>query len=56
MQASTAIAIVASIYVLVSLAFGYVAVILGEKLGGRGQRRIDAVAGDDRRATIRCCT
>jgi CrcB protein len=47
MQASTASAIVASIYVLVSLAFGYVAAILGEKLGGRGQRRIDAVAGDD---------
>jgi CrcB protein len=48
MQASVASAIVASIYVLVSLAFGYVAAILGEKLGGRGQRRIDAVAGDDR--------
>jgi CrcB protein len=33
MQASIASAVVASVYVVVSLVFGYVAVIVGEKLG-----------------------
>ena len=36
MSASTASAIVASVYVVVSLVLGYIAVIVGLKLGGQG--------------------
>ena len=36
MSASTASAVVASIYVVVSLVLGYIAVIVGLKLGGQG--------------------
>lgn len=36
MSASTASAIVASVYVVVSLVLGYIAVIVGLKLGGHG--------------------
>ena len=44
MQASTASAVVASVYVVVSLLFGYLAIIVGEKLGGQARRPNDAVA------------
>jgi fluoride exporter len=36
MSASTASAIVASVYVVISLVLGYIAVIVGLKLGGQG--------------------
>jgi fluoride exporter len=36
MSASTASAVVASVYVVVSLVLGYIAVIVGLKLGGQG--------------------
>ena len=36
MSASTASAIVASVYVVISLVLGYIAVAVGQKLGGRG--------------------
>jgi CrcB protein len=36
MSASTASAVVASVYVVISLVLGYVAVIVGLKLGGQG--------------------
>ena len=44
MSASTASAVVASVYVVVSLLFGYLAIIVGEKLGGQARRPNDAVA------------
>jgi CrcB protein len=40
MSASTASAVVASAYVVISLLLGYLAVILGLKLGGQGSDRI----------------
>ena len=36
MSASTASAVVASVYVVISLVLGYIAVIVGLKLGGQG--------------------
>ena len=36
MSASTASAVVASVYVVISLVLGYIAVVVGQKLGGRG--------------------
>ena len=38
MHASIASAVVALVYVVVSLVLGYLAIIVGEKLGGRGRR------------------
>ena len=45
MHASIASAVVASVYVLVSLVFGYIAIIAGEKLGGRARRSVAVAAG-----------
>jgi CrcB protein len=45
MQASTASAVVASVYVVVSLLFGYLAIIVGDKLGGQARRPNAAAAG-----------
>jgi CrcB protein len=45
MQASTASAVLASVYVVVSLLFGYLAIIVGDKLGGQAQRPNAAAAG-----------
>ena len=45
MHASIASAVVASVYVVVSLVLGYVAVIVGEKLGNRARRPVSAAAG-----------
>jgi len=45
MHASTASAIVASVYVVVSLVLGYLAIIVGDKLGSRGGRAVAVVAG-----------
>jgi hypothetical protein len=36
MSASTASAVVASVYVVISLVLGYIAVAVGLKLGGQG--------------------
>ena len=44
MQASMARAVVASVYVVVSLVFGYIAIIVGEKLGGHARRQRDAAS------------
>lgn len=48
MQASLASAVVALAYVVTSLLFGYFAIIVGEKIGGRARRLADgaAVGGD----------
>jgi fluoride exporter len=40
MQASTASAVVASVYVVVSLVLGYIAIIVGEKLVGQLEGRV----------------
>ena len=40
MSASTASAVVASVYVVISLVLGYIAVIVGLKLGGQGPDRL----------------
>ena len=42
MHASIASAVVASVYVVVSLAFGYLAIIVGYKLGGQARRPVAA--------------
>jgi len=44
MQASTASAIVASVYVVTSLLFGDLAIVVGEKLGGQARRLVGAAA------------
>ena len=44
MHASIASAVVASVYVVVSLVLGYVAVIVGEKLGNRARRPVPVAA------------
>lgn len=40
MSASTASVVVASVYVVISLVLGYIAVIVGLKLGGQGPDRL----------------
>jgi CrcB protein len=40
MSASTASAVVASVYVVISLVLGYIAVTVGLKLGGQGSDRL----------------
>jgi len=45
MHASIASAVVASVYVVVSLALGYLAIIVGDKVGGRAHRSVPAAAG-----------
>ena len=45
MQASIASAVVASVYVVVSLTLGYLAIIVGEKLGGQARSPVAAAAG-----------
>jgi CrcB protein len=47
MQASIASAVVASVYVVVSLTLGYLAIIVGEKLGGQARMPVAAVAEGD---------
>jgi fluoride exporter len=47
MSASTASAVVASVYVVVSLLLGYLAIIVGMKLGGHSRRPIDVTARSD---------
>jgi fluoride exporter len=47
MSTSTASAVVASVYVAVSLLLGYIAIIMGMKLGGHSLRPIDTVAKND---------
>jgi CrcB protein len=44
MHASIASAVVASVYVVVSLVLGYVAIIIGDKLGGRARRSVAVTA------------
>jgi len=45
MNASAASAVVASVYVVVSLVLGYFAVIVGEKLGGHARKPVAGTAG-----------
>ena len=45
MQASIASAVVAAVYVVVSLMLGYLAIIVGEKLGGQARRPVAVPAG-----------
>ena len=45
MHASIANAVVALVYVVVGLVLGYLAVIVGEKLGGQARRPVAAAAG-----------
>jgi CrcB protein len=45
MQASTASAAVALVYVVISLVLGYIGVIVGDKLGGQARRPNAAAAG-----------
>ena len=45
MHASIASAVVAAVYVVVSLILGYLAIIVGEKLGGQARRLVAAAAG-----------
>jgi len=45
MHASIASTVVASVYVLVSPVLGYLAIIIGEKLGGQARRPAAAAAG-----------
>jgi fluoride exporter len=45
MHASIASAVVASVYVVVSLALGYLAIIVGDKLGSQARRPVAAAAG-----------
>ena len=44
MHASIASAVVASVYVVVSLVLGYLAIIVGEKLGDRARRSVAVAA------------
>jgi fluoride exporter len=46
MNTSIASAIVASVYVMVSLTLGYLAIIVGDKLGGQTRRPVAAAATD----------
>jgi CrcB protein len=48
MHASIPSAVVASVYVVVSLVLGYLAIIVGDKLGGQARRPSDAVARSPR--------
>jgi CrcB protein len=48
MHASIASAVVALVYVVVSLMLGYFAIIVGDKLGSRARRPVAAVAGGGR--------
>jgi fluoride exporter len=45
MHTSIASAVVATVYVIVSLGLGYLAIIVGEKLGGRARGPVAATAG-----------
>jgi hypothetical protein len=45
MHASIASAVVASVYVVVSLVLGYLAIIIGGKLGRQARRPVGAAAG-----------
>src|SRR5262252_932651 len=45
MHASIASAVVASVYVVVSLVLGYLAIVVGDKLGGRARRPVAVAAG-----------
>jgi fluoride exporter len=45
MHASIASAVVASVYVVVSLTLGYLAIVVGEKLGGQARSPVAAAAG-----------
>ena len=45
MNASAASAVVASVYVVVSPVLGYLAILVGEKLGGPARRPINAAGG-----------
>ena len=45
MHASIASAVVASVYVVVSLALGYLAIIVGDKLGSQARRPVAVAAG-----------
>jgi fluoride ion exporter CrcB/FEX len=45
MHASLASAVVASVYVVVSLVLGYLAIIVEEKLGGQARRPVATAAG-----------
>ena len=45
MHASIASAVVASVYVVVSLVLGYLAIVVGEKLGGQARSPVAAAAG-----------
>jgi hypothetical protein len=45
MHASIASAVVAAVYVVVSLMLGYLAIIVGEKLGGQARRPVAVPAG-----------
>jgi CrcB protein len=44
MHASIASAVVALVYVVVSLVLGYLAIVVGEKLGGQARRPVAAAA------------
>ena len=45
MYASAASALVASVYLVVSLMFGYLAIIIGEKFRGQARRPVTVAAG-----------
>ena len=45
MHASITSAVVASVYVVVSLALGYLAIIVGDKLGSQARRPVAVAAG-----------
>jgi CrcB protein len=45
MRASVASAVVAAAYVVVSLVLGYLAIIIGDKLGGRARRSVAVAPG-----------
>ncbi len=47
MSASAASAVVASVYVVVSLLLGYIVIIVGMKLGGHSRIPVDALARKD---------
>jgi fluoride exporter len=46
MHTSIASAVVAAVYVVVSLALGYLAIVVGDKLGGQAGRPVAAAATD----------
>jgi fluoride exporter len=45
MHASITSAVVASVYIVVSLVLGYLAIVVGEKLGGQARSPVAAAAG-----------